>query len=146
MESTRRDGARPERPAAQLGSTAAGRGDGKPARLGRISVGGPAASRLSGSTPQASSHTRPVESRRVEPTSAKPSTPTATAKAPAASGTASAVVETEPATPAAAPTPEPAEPPTRGQELPQLVLPRPGTRSWNADDLDVPAFLRRQMD
>jgi hypothetical protein len=39
----------------------------------------------------------------------------------------------------------PAEP-QRGRELPHLVLPRPELRSWSADDLDVPAFLRRQMD
>jgi cell division protein FtsZ len=34
----------------------------------------------------------------------------------------------------------------RGRELAHFVLPRPGMRSWSADDLDVPAFLRRQMD
>jgi len=34
----------------------------------------------------------------------------------------------------------------RGLEIPQVTLPRPGMQSWNADDLDVPAFLRRQMD
>jgi len=34
----------------------------------------------------------------------------------------------------------------RGLEVPQVTLPRPGMQSWNADDLDVPAFLRRQMD
>ena len=34
----------------------------------------------------------------------------------------------------------------RGLEWPHLALPRAGWSSWNADDLDVPAFLRRQMD
>ena len=34
----------------------------------------------------------------------------------------------------------------RAVEWPHLVLPRAGWSSWNADDLDVPAFLRRQMD
>jgi hypothetical protein len=34
----------------------------------------------------------------------------------------------------------------RGLEIPQVTLPRPGMQTWNADDLDVPAFLRRQMD
>jgi len=34
----------------------------------------------------------------------------------------------------------------RAPELPHLLLPRTELRSWNADDLDVPAFLRRQMD
>ncbi len=34
----------------------------------------------------------------------------------------------------------------RAPELPHLLLPRTELRSWNADDLDVPAFLRQQMD
>ena len=34
----------------------------------------------------------------------------------------------------------------RSLELPHLLLPRTEMRPWNADDLDVPAFLRRQMD
>jgi hypothetical protein len=68
------------------------------------------------------------------------------AKASASTASA-AVVEAEPAaqTPPNKAVQEP-DAATRGRELPQLVLPRPGTRHWNADDLDVPAFLRRQMD
>ena len=34
----------------------------------------------------------------------------------------------------------------RTLEIPHVSLPRPGQQAWNADDLDVPAFLRRQMD
>jgi cell division protein FtsZ len=40
----------------------------------------------------------------------------------------------------------PAVPEARTLEIPQVSLPRPGQPAWNADDLDVPAFLRRQMD
>jgi len=34
----------------------------------------------------------------------------------------------------------------RGHETRHTSLPKPGLPSWSADDLDVPAFLRRQMD
>jgi cell division protein FtsZ len=37
-------------------------------------------------------------------------------------------------------------PPERATEKRHAALPRPGLPSWSADDLDVPAFLRRQMD
>jgi cell division protein FtsZ len=40
----------------------------------------------------------------------------------------------------------PAVPEARTLEIPHVSLPRPGQQAWNADDLDVPAFLRRQMD
>jgi hypothetical protein len=34
----------------------------------------------------------------------------------------------------------------RHHEARHTALPKPGLRTWSADDLDVPAFLRRQMD
>ena len=40
----------------------------------------------------------------------------------------------------------PLKTPARTTEVPHLLLPRTEMRTWNADDLDVPAFLRRQMD
>jgi hypothetical protein len=38
------------------------------------------------------------------------------------------------------------EPEARQPQERHVSLPRPGLPSWSADDLDVPAFLRRQMD
>jgi hypothetical protein len=34
----------------------------------------------------------------------------------------------------------------RAVQTRHAALPKPGLPSWSADDLDVPAFLRRQMD
>ncbi len=44
--------------------------------------------------------------------------------------------------------PAAAEPPAldRQTQARHVALPKPGLPSWSADDLDVPAFLRRQMD
>jgi cell division protein FtsZ len=43
--------------------------------------------------------------------------------------------------------PEPADAPhERGTQVRHPALPKPGLPTWSADDLDVPAFLRRQMD
>ena len=55
-------------------------------------------------------------------------------------------LEAEP--PAVEVSPLPAEPvaPERQVQMRHPALPRPGLPSWSADDLDVPAFLRRQMD
>jgi len=43
-------------------------------------------------------------------------------------------------------TPEDAMPFERATQVRHVALPKPGLPSWSADDLDVPAFLRRQMD
>ena len=45
-----------------------------------------------------------------------------------------------------APRHERSVPEARTLEIPHVSLPRPGQQAWSADDLDVPAFLRRQMD
>lgn len=82
----------------------------------------------------------PVQSQ-VELPSPRAAMPTATiqpvAKAEQALSTLAVALEPEPPQVGGA---------VRGQEIPQVTLPSPGMHSWNADDLDVPAFLRRQMD
>jgi cell division protein FtsZ len=79
--------------------------------------------------------------RQVEPPVARVAAPTAKVEPVAKAEQVLSAVATalQPETPQAGGA-------ARGQEIPQVTLPRPGMHSWNADDLDVPAFLRRQMD
>jgi cell division protein FtsZ len=133
------------RPAAQVTSIGAlGRREEEPARaaasttpasVGRPSSPGPTVS----SAPPAMTTPR-TEARA--PVSAPEVRPGAT--------TASAVLTqpqdgVEPKAPAAQTEVEP-QSATRAQEVAHLLLPKSGARGWSADDLDVPAFLRRQMD
>ena len=96
--------------------------------------------------PAPRSGTMAAPSARVEP-----ATPSATAQA--------AMVDSNPALAAGATAPwldleledepQPAAEPEMIERQPQkrhMALPKPGLPSWSADDLDVPAFLRRQMD
>jgi cell division protein FtsZ len=97
----------------------------------------------------------PVEGRRTEAAGTAPATASLQASRESSAvvqDTATATVEpVAKAEQVLSSTTVESEPPQaggyiRGQEIPQVTLPRPGMQSWNADDLDVPAFLRRQMD
>jgi len=100
--------------------------------------------------------TRPAAAARVEAsargvplvTGLQPLAPPSTALQGPGLQAASAAAVSELDEPLAAEPPQAVHEPLapRGRELPHFVLPRPGLGSWSADDLDVPAFLRRQMD
>ena len=102
-----------------------------------------------GVTPRGTAAAPP--SARLEPAGpTPPGRPEATAM-PALSAAATAPwfdLELEAEPPAVEVSPLPAEPvaPERQVQMRHPALPRPGLPSWSADDLDVPAFLRRQMD
>ena len=147
----RRETAAPVRPAV-LAGIAARREESAGATVEPASVAPPAARiALPAPAPQRSVVTRPSPAARVElaPRAAHAAPDPAPLGAPSAildvatAAVISDVEETAAVEPlharreAIAP---------RGRELAHFVLPRPGMRSWSADDLDVPAFLRRQMD
>jgi cell division protein FtsZ len=111
---------------------------------------GVAAQTTSGAVSDAGGRANPAASlsappRRVDTPSPETRSLAPEAKAPAAAtGLALQVEERAHSAPLSLGAPQ-AEP-SRVPEVRHLVLPRADRRAWNADDLDVPAFLRRQMD
>jgi cell division protein FtsZ len=89
-------------------------------------------------------------SARIETEVALPAPAAAPLAVPAANATATATwIDADVATEVELiETPAPVEPAPapRAVQARHAALPKPGLPSWSADDLDVPAFLRRQMD
>jgi cell division protein FtsZ len=134
------------RPAAQVASITP---LARPERRAESEPYAPAAPAVSAPAPRVQGAAAPTA--RLEPAAGAPAT--ATLEAPSAPAPALTQTATAPwldlefeEVPEPTVVPEVEAQEARQPQSRHVALPRPGLPSWSADDLDVPAFLRRQMD